>query len=280
MNDSVHGTTARPANDSVARRLGGVFRADGRTVIVALDHGLIDGPLRGLVDPASTIGEVLAGGADAILTSYGIARKFAPELARGGLILRADGATTNLGGPSSGPVPVPFFSVDEALRLGVDALVVTAVPGSDGETDSLRNLSSVAAAAHRWGIPVLAEMVPGGFNSRKEDRTPQAIAAAARLGVELGADFIKAPYAAPYQVVVESTFAPVVILGGSKTSERKMLTDIRDALDAGGAGVAIGRNVFQCDDPTAMTAAVVALVHDNASVDQAMALLPDSMTRD
>ena len=275
MNES---TSAITANDAVARRLGGIFRPDGRAVIVALDHGLIDGPLPGFTNPATTIDLILDGGADAILTSYGIARRYPAQLARVGLIVRSDGATTNMGGPSTGPVPLPFFSVEEALRLGANALVVTAVPGSPGETESLRNLSSVAAAAHQWGVPVLGEMVPGGFDSPKESRTPEAIAAAARLGAELGADFIKAPYAGGYGEVTSSTFVPVVILGGSKTTERQMLTDIRDALDAGGAGVAIGRNVFQCEDPTAMTAAVVALVHDDATVEQAMALLPESMT--
>jgi DhnA family fructose-bisphosphate aldolase class Ia len=96
---------------------------------------------------------------------------------------------------------------------------------------------------------------------------------AARLGAELGADFIKAPYCDNYEVVTSSTYVPVVILGGSKGSERDMLVNIRDSLDAGGTGVAIGRNVFQCDNPTAMTAAIVALVHDDATVDQALAIL-------
>jgi DhnA family fructose-bisphosphate aldolase class Ia len=183
-----------------------------------------------------------------------------------------------MGGPSSGPASSTFFNVDEALRLGADALVVTAVPGSEKEEASLRNLSSVTVAAHRWGVPVLGEMVPGGFDSPPQLRTADMVAAAARLGAELGADFIKAPYCDGYSSVTSKTFVPVVILGGSKVSEQAMLTDIRSALDAGASGVAIGRNVFQCEDPTAMTAAIVALVHDNASVETALDLLPASMS--
>ena len=62
------------------RRLNRIFAADGRTVIVALDHGLIDGPCEGFEDPASTISAVVAGGADAILTSFGIAERYRSRL--------------------------------------------------------------------------------------------------------------------------------------------------------------------------------------------------------
>ena len=254
------------------RRLNRIFAEDGRAVIVALDHGLIDGPCAGFERPGDTISAVVAGGADAILTSYGIAEAFASELSRVGLIVRSDGASTNLGSPSTGSVG-QFFGAEAALRLGADALVVTALPGSDKEDETLENLAHTAAEAHKWGLPVLGEMVPGGFNSVAELRTTEAIALAARLGAELGADFIKAPYCENYGEVTSSTFAPVVILGGAKDGEESMLTTIRQALDEGARGVAIGRNVFQCDDPTAMTRAIVAIAHEEASVADALAVL-------
>jgi DhnA family fructose-bisphosphate aldolase class Ia len=254
------------------RRLNRIFAEDGRAVIVALDHGLIDGPCEGFTQPGETIASVVAGGADAILTSFGIAEAFARELAHVGLIVRSDGAETNLGTASTGSLH-RFFGPEDALRLGADALVVTALPGSDKEAMTLETLARTASEAHRWGLPVLGEMVPGGFNGGPESRTTAAIALAARLGAELGADFIKAPYCEDYQTVTAGTFAPVVILGGAKGDESEMLANIRNAIDAGAVGVAIGRNVFQCDDPTAMTRAIVAVVHDDATVDQAMAVL-------
>ena len=254
------------------RRLNRIFAADGRTVIVALDHGLIDGPCEGFEDPGATIAAVVTGGADAILTSFGIAERYAHELRRVGLILRSDGAETNLGTASTGSLD-RFFGPEDALRLGADALVVTALPGSDKEAMTLETLARTAAEAHRWGLPVLGEMVPGGFNGGPEVRGPEAIALAARLGAELGADFIKAPYCDDYGRVTSSTFAPVVILGGAKGDERRMLGNIRSAIDSGAKGVAIGRNVFQCDDPTAMTRAIVAIVHDEATVDDALGIL-------
>jgi DhnA family fructose-bisphosphate aldolase class Ia len=254
------------------RRLNRIFAEDDRTVIVALDHGLLDGPCEGFERPGDTIAAVVAGGADAILTSFGIGEAFARELSRVGLILRSDGASTNLGSPSTGSLP-RFFGPEDALRLGADALVVTALPGSDKEDATLETLARTAAEAHRWGLPVLGEMVPGGFNSAPELRGTEAVALAARLGAELGADFIKAPYCEDYAEVTSKTFAPVVILGGSKGDEVAMLANIRSAVDAGAKGVAIGRNVFQCDNPTAMTRAIVAVVHEDASVDDALRVL-------
>jgi len=257
---------------STTRRINRIFRPDGRALIVAMDHGLLDGPCPGLENPGETIAKIVAGGADAVLTSYGVARRFARELAPVGLILRADGGSTSLG-TGDGPGAL-FFKVESALRLGADALAVTAFPGAPHEATTLENLAALVEAAHTWGLAILGEMVPGGFDSAPQYRTLENIALAVRVGAELGADFIKTPYAPGFERVASTCYVPVVILGGAKRgSERAMLTDIKTALDAGGAGVAIGRNIFQSADPTAMTAAVAAILHQDASVDAAMGIL-------
>lgn len=242
------------------RRLNRIFRSDGRALIVAMDHGLIDGPCPGLEKPGATIALVAAGGADAILTSYGVARRFAVELAPLGLILRVDGGATSLG--DTGSPGALFFGVEEALRLGADAVAVSAFPGSPLEVSSLDRLAHVIAAAHAWGMPVMAEMVPGGFDSPPDKRTVHAIALAVRVAAELGADLVKTPYVAGFEAVTAGSYVPVVVLGGAKRgNEQTMLADIRAAIAAGGSGVAIGRNIFQAEDPTAMTAAVAGIVH-------------------
>ena len=255
-----------------SRRLDRIIGPDGRAVIIALDHGLIDGPCLGFERPGETIAAVVAGGPDAILTSYGIASTFAAELEGVGLILRSDGSESNLGTPSTGSVG-QFFGVEDALRVGADALVVTALPGSPTEAATLRNLAHTISEAHQSHLPVMAEMVPGGFDSPPELRGGDAVAFASRLGAELGADIIKAPFCEDFLRVTSSTFAPVVILGGSKGSEAATLANIKDAVDAGAAGVAMGRNVFQSKNPTAMTRAVAAVVHDRASVEDALTIL-------
>jgi len=254
------------------RRINRIFRPSGRALIVAMDHGLLDGPCPGLEDPADTISRIVAGGADAILTSYGIARRFARELAPLGLILRVDGGTTSLS-RLDGPGAL-LYGVEDALRLGADAIALNGFPGSPHETASLEHLASAIRHAHPWGMAVMAEMVPGGFDSPPEWRTVDKIALSVRVAAELGADFVKTPYAPDFAAVTGTCYVPVVILGGAKRgSERGMLADIKGAIQAGAAGVAIGRNIFQAADPAAMTAAVAAIIHDDATVDQAMTIL-------
>jgi DhnA family fructose-bisphosphate aldolase class Ia len=252
-----------------SRRLHRIFKPDGRALIVAMDHALLDGPLAGLENPRETIARIIAGGADAVLTSYGVAREFARELAPLGLILRGDGGATGLG-RGAGPTALQF-SVESALRLGADAIAVCAYPGTANEEVSLTNLAHTVEAAHAWDVPVLAEMVPGSFAGGPEFRTLAAVSMAARVGAELGADIIKCPYADGFERVSSTTYVPVVILGGAKQGgEREMLTKIKAAVDAGGAGVAVGRNIWQSSDTTRMTAAIAAILHAGASVDEAM----------
>ena len=253
------------------RRLNHIFRPDGRALIVAFDHGMMDGPCAGMERPAETLRKIVAGGADAILTTYGMATRFAKEIASLGLILRLDGGGTKLGkmGPGS-----QFYTIDDALRIGADAVAVSAFPGSDKEEDTLRMLAHVVGVAHAWGMPVMGEIVPGGFDSGPEFRSAESISISSRVGAELGADWVKIPYADGFEQVTSGCFVPAVILGGAKKgNERVMLENIRDALDAGAVGVAVGRNIFQADDPAAMTAAVAALIHDDASIDEAMEIL-------
>lgn len=253
------------------RRLARIFRPDGRALIVAFDHGLTEGPARGMESPAAVLAAVVAGGADAVLTSYGTAARFWRELAPLGLVLRLDGGTTKLGAmrPSG-----QFFGVADALRLGADAVAVSAFPGTPEEEASLHTLSAVVAEAHRWGLPVMGEMQPGGFDARPEYRTAEAVAIAARVGAELGADWVKVPYAEDFGRVVATCYVPAVLLGGARSGDqRALLESISRAITAGAAGVAIGRNIFQADHPAAMTAAVAAILHQGATADEALRVL-------
>jgi DhnA family fructose-bisphosphate aldolase class Ia len=254
-----------------ARRLGHIFRPDGRALIVATEHAAIFGPGKGLERPGDTIEKVVAGGADAIMTSFGIANHFAHALSPVGLILRADGAPTRLGPDTAAPV---WFHIEEALRLGADALCVSAFPGHHTELATLDNLASVAREAQRWGLAVQAEMVPGGMGGGPEIRTVENVALAARVGIELGADWVKVPYVEAFGQVTRTCFKPVVIMGGSKrTSKAEILSEVKAAMDQGASGATIGRNIFEADDPEAMTAALSAIIHQGASVQAALAIL-------
>ncbi len=256
---------------TIARRINRIFRPDQRALIVAFDHGMIDGPAKGMEQPAATLQQIVRGGADAILTTYGMANRFAGEIAPIGLILRLDGGGTKLGVMGQGAL---FYNAQDALRLGADAVAVSAFPGASDEAETLERLAQVVGEAHAWGLPVMGEMVPGGFDSPAELRTAESVAIAARVGAELGADWLKIPYADGFEQVIAGSYAPIVILGGAKIGdERHMLLKIRSALDVGARGAAIGRNIFQAENPEAMTAAVAALIHQDLSVEAAMKII-------
>lgn len=245
------------------RRYHHIFRPDGRTLIVACDHGMISGPDAGIENMGATLAKVIAGGADAIMTSYGTATRFAAQLARVGLVLRIDGAASVLG-PKGGP-GAQFYTVQDALRLGADALCVTAFPGSPVEETTLTVLAHVIREAHAWGIPVMAEMVPGGFDSPPEARTVHSVGVAARVAAELGADWVKIPYVDGFEQVVAGCYVPIVVLGGPhQEAPQATLTMLEAALRAGAAGATIGRNIWKAPDPTAMTRALVARIHNAA----------------
>lgn len=245
-----------------SRRLSRIFGSDGRALIVAMDHGGFSGPARGIERPEETLRRVIApsgvGGADAVLTTFGIARRFPGELAPVGLILRADGGTSPLG-------PAPdrtrqLFGVEDALRLGADGLAVTIGLGLEDEREALGYLSTLGSDCARWGMVLVAEMMPGGFD-RTEMHTLDNIRLGARIAAELGADVVKTPFVEGFEEVTGTCFVPVVIPGGSKMSRDALLEMVRSALAAGAAGVAIGRNIWQDEDPSALTATLAEILH-------------------
>ena len=245
------------------RRFHHIFKPDHRTLIVACDHGMISGPDQGIERMATTLDKVIAGGADAIMASYGTAVRFAGKLARVGLVLRIDGAASILG--PKGGAGAQFYTVEDALRLGADALCVTAFPGSPVEEATLKVLAQVIRQAHAWGVPVMAEMVPGGFDSEPEHRTVETVSISARVAAELGADWVKVPYVDGFERVVETCYVPVVVLGGpAKAEPRATLDMVRAAMDAGAAGAIVGRNVWKAEDPTGMAASLVSIIHRHA----------------
>ncbi|MCC7361565.1 MAG: hypothetical protein IT317_18915 [Anaerolineales bacterium] len=249
-----------------------LFGPDGRSVIVAMDHAMFMGPKAGLEDPGRLIESVAAAGADAVLTSYGVARTFGERLGRMGLILRADG-----GGTTRNPTPGDLrrvFGAADALRVGADAVIGMGMVGFNEEAASLRVLTDLVAECAPWNLPVIAEMLVAGADGKAA--TAADIGYAMRIGAELGADYIKTAYAGPpaeYREALRHCYRPVVVLGGGKAdSDQTLLESVAEALDAGAAGVAMGRNVWGHRNPAGITQALVALVHGGASVTQALSI--------
>jgi DhnA family fructose-bisphosphate aldolase class Ia len=242
-------------------RLNRVLGRDGKTVIAALDHGIAGiTPLEKLDHPEHLIPAITAAGADALIVTPGLARRFSGLFGRAGLIVRADCGPTALTGEWSATRPA--LAVEDAVRLGADAIAAMGIVGAPSECDSLQALASLAGRCDCRGLVLLAEMLPGGFAA--SEVSADQIAVAARIGAELGADLIKVRYSGSvesFRTVTSSCYCPVVVLGGSKQSPQQLLSSTREALLAGAKGVAVGRNIWQSADPAGITASLVEVVH-------------------
>ena len=239
-----------------------------RYLVVPMDHGLTMGAVEGLADIESTIDAVTSGGADAVLTQKGIAPRVHPNLNGAGYIVHLNGSTEI--GPAENDKR-QTGTVEDAIRAGADAVSIHVNVGSDYEPGQLTFLGSVTSTAAEYGIPVLAMAYARGPDV--DETAPEALAHAVRVAEELGADVVKTGYsgdARSFERVVEATRLPVLIAGGSKGTDEQTVAIVRGAMDAGAAGVSMGRSIFQHDRPAAITRAVSAVVHDDASVDTAL----------
>ena len=226
----------------------------------------------GLERPGEVISKVAAGGADAILTTYGIARVFGKELAPVGLIIRTDGGASTIGPDVS--ESAGLYSVEDALRVGVDGVVCNAGPGHKNEVKHIEWLSRLSSDCDRWGVVLVGEMVPGGFDSGPEFRTLENHKLTARFGSRVwrrsAQDAILRPFRGGRELVLHP---PSVVPGGSKMSEEQLITMVYNAVKAGAVGCAVGRNVWGAPDPAKMAAALAAVIHGGASVADAVRLL-------
>jgi fructose-bisphosphate aldolase/2-amino-3,7-dideoxy-D-threo-hept-6-ulosonate synthase len=241
---------------------------DGRFVTIPMDHGITLGAVDGLVDIESTIDAVTSNGADAVLTQKGIAPRVHDNKNDAGYIVHLNASTTI--GPDANDKRLTG-TVEEAVRAGADAVSFHINVGSDHEPDQLAQLAQLTDDADRLGMPVLAMAYARGPGVDEHDA--ESLGHAVRLAEEVGADVVKTAYSGDsesFERVTESTSKPVIIAGGSPDTDRATLANVRGAMDAGGDGVSMGRSVFQHDDPAAITTAIAAVVHDDATADEAL----------
>jgi len=249
-------------------------RKTGNMIIVPMDHGVSSGPISGLLDMPKAIDRVADGGANAVLVHKGIIgtghRGYGRDV---GLIMHLSGST------SLGPDPnnkVLVASVEEALKLGADAVSIHINIGAENEAEMLESLGMVSAECNEWGMPLIAMMYPRGkkVDEIGGEHNVKTVKLAARAGAELGADIIKTNYTGSpksFRDVVRGCPVPVVIAGGPKMdTDKDVLTMVKDSIMAGGAGTSIGRNIFQHKNPTKMVKAISRIVHEGSSVDTAM----------
>lgn len=248
-----------------------INRETQRTIVVPLDHGTTVGPIRGLIDMRETLTHIAEGGANAVLMHKGLVpcghRQHGPDI---GLIVHLSASTTRSPFPNAKTLT---GTVEDAIKLGADAVSVHVNLGDETERDMLRDLGRVASRAGDWGMPVLA-MVYARGPLIKDEYDTDVVAHCARVGMELGADVVKVPYTGSpesFRRVTEGVCVPVVIAGGPKLdSSRDLFEMVYDSLEAGGSGLSIGRNIFQAAKPYHLVRSLRGIVHEGWSVAQAL----------
>jgi predicted phospho-2-dehydro-3-deoxyheptonate aldolase len=256
-------------------------RNSSRTIIVPMDHGITLGPIPGLTDMSRAIDGAVNGGANAIIMHKGIVR--AGHRGRGkdvGLIIHLSASTVLSPDPND---KVPVCTVEEAIRLGADAVSIHVNLGAPTDGRMLRLLGETAKGCRDWGMPLLAMMYTRG-KEIKDQFDVRYVKHAARVGAELGADIVKVNYTGSvesFREVVSGCPVPVVIAGGEKMETNgELLAMVKESLQAGGRGVSIGRNVFQHSDPIAIIKAIDLLVHGNREIGEAMEFLNEEKIKD
>jgi DhnA family fructose-bisphosphate aldolase class Ia len=266
--------------NGMERRLRKIIRKDtGRSLVVAVDHGMALGPMTGISDLGKTVKELDATGrVDAWLITKGMYTYAFEPAGVPGVIMRLSGGAT-ITGPDLTHEGITS-TVEEALALGADAVAASAFIGSQFEHETLVEMSRVATQCRSWNVPLLGVI---GLGKAHEDKgkDPKFIALGARVGAEHGADIIKTYYTeTDFEKVVAGCPVPIMIAGGPKCeTDFDTLNMIYNALRCGAKGIVMGRNVWQSPHPAALMEAVYGLIHKNMTANEANELLEHEINK-
>ena len=271
-------------------RLNRLFNASSKRCFdVAVDHGFFNQPgfLQGIEDMRQVVATLVDAGPDAIQLTVGQARHLQsiPGKQKPALVLRTD--TANVYGKE---LPATAFSLMieetmlQAVRLDAACVCVNLfqIPGApDVTAQCIENIIKLKPQADYYGMPMMVEplvfqpnAIAGGY---MVDGDLTKILHLVRQAVELGADVIKADPTddvSQYHKVIEiASGIPVLVRGGGRVSDKEILVRTEGLLQQGAAGIVYGRNVIQHPNPRGITQALMAMVHRNASVDEALKLI-------
>jgi predicted phospho-2-dehydro-3-deoxyheptonate aldolase len=249
-----------------------------RTLLVPMDHGVTVGPIAGIENVRGAVSECIDGCASGIILHKGCIKMCHDLLLsdpRLSVLLHVSGSVS-LSPQSDQKVQVA--TVEEGVRLGADGISVHVNIGPDDDQLMLGALGGLSEACDRFGMPLLAMMYCRG--AALDEHAADNIAHAARVAMELGADIVKVSYPGDptsFERIVRSVTVPVVVAGGSRQANlQSFFEEIHDALEAGAAGVAVGRNVFQQTSPKQVVAGLHALLHEDASPKEALGIAHSS----
>jgi putative autoinducer-2 (AI-2) aldolase len=237
-------------------RLSNIFDAkSGKTVMLAIDHGYFQGPTSGLERVDVNILPLLPY-TDTLMLTRGILRTIIPPTYTRGIVLRASGGPSILSELSNEQLAM---DIEDALRLNASALAVQVFIGGPFETQTVHNMTRLVDMGNRYGMATLGVTAVG----KELTRDARYLGLATRIIAELGATYVKTYYAEKdFDTVCAGCPVPIVMAGGKKLPELEALTMAYKAVQEGAAGVDMGRNIFQSDDPIAMIRAVRRVVHE------------------
>jgi len=231
--------------------------ASGRTVMLAIDHGYFQGPPSGLERIDLSILPLLPS-CDALFCTRGVLRSIVPADSQKPMVLRASGGPSILRDELSDEQIA--MDMDDAVRLNAAGVGIQVFIGGEHETRSIHNMTKLVDAGLRAGMPVMGVTAVG----KNMVRDAKYFRLACRIIAELGAQYVKTYYVEEdFETVTASCPVPIVMAGGKKLPEFDALTMAYNAVQQGASGVDMGRTIFQSDAPTAMIAAVGAVVHKN-----------------
>ncbi len=236
-------------------RLKRILGEGGKSLVVAMDHAAIAGAMGYLSNPGEIIRKVVAGGPDSLMLTRGMLRHGSRSIHRQvGIILRVSGGFTVLEASRDFRDRI-ISTVEDALAYGADGVAATIKFGHEMEGTFIEGVSRLADCCARWGVPLLVETllsIKGSGNLEEAE----SLAIAARAAAELGADIIKLPIprGGDLEAITQNCPVPVLILGGEKMADEELVPMIERALAAGAAGICMGRNVWQRENPTSFVA--------------------------
>lgn len=255
-------------------RLQRIFKEDGRTVMLAADHGYFLGPVSRLEDPHRTI-EPLIPYADSLMVTRGVVRNCIDAKYNIPIVLRVSGGNSVIGKDlSNESITVSF---EDAIRLNAAAVALSIYVGTDHENQTLTNLTKLIDQGQKYGIPVLAVTAVG---KELEKRDAKYLSLSCRIAAELGAQIVKTYYCEDFEKVAKSCPVPIVIAGGPKLrNEFDALKMAYEAMAQGAQGVDMGRNIWQSHWPVAVISAIRSIVHEKSSIKKAYNLFNNLKNR-
>lgn len=244
------------------------FLKNGKTMFLAYDQGFEHGPTdfdERNVDPNFILDIARKTGVfTAVILQEGVAEKYYdPKKEKIPLLVKLNGKTAFHKGEE--PYSPLLCTVDEAIKAGASAVGYTIYVGSEHEAKMTKEFSQVENEAHKKGLAVTAWMYPRGKHVEGKEKTKDVVAYAARLGLELGADFIKTYYTGDpesFEWVVKSAGkTKVLVSGGIKRDLDGFLKNVKDFMSVGATGLAVGRNVWQSDDPISVSKKIADIIY-------------------